>query len=442
MAPLVDGVYEVDVVQHIEPVDADTILGGLERRSEAMKMTNEFSRYRKRSLAIDDLDEFVLALESGEESAFDVAVYLHVHGPTRKGVVQDAKRIAKRVRRSGARTCSLPWEQKAAIQAVAPLAVNSLERRVKRVDTSSVKRLYPWTASSMWMEDAVPLGETLESARPVGLNVWRRPLIPNPHEVLYMLSGGGKGFMYKVQSSRELFAGLVDEFFTFDQAEEDEAQGEYGKWSAYCGIEYRHVRDRGEFAAALADLDDYGWIGPGITWNIARLALADRPEFLSLVKEKLWKRAAALPARRKWGIDELWSFVKLSEQMGVDPYWLARCVGAIEDLVRTGRHMQVGAVLMTQCAKDSLDVPVMQVIQSLCAIQVYGMQNPSEISDIAGRLQWTPADIKAIKKFSPGQMILSAGPWRVAMRLTASDAEYAMANTDGRPSRAETAPSE
>ena len=437
LAPLIDGPYEVDVIQHIRPIEADEIVDDLERKADAMTVTAG----RRRKRAVIDLEEFLAALHDGVESPFDVSILLHIKAPEKKAVQTEAKRITKRIRRSGARAKSLRWEQRGAIQAVAPLGISQLQRRTKRVDTSSVKRLYPWTASSMWMEDAIPWGETIDSRRPVGLNVWRRPLIPNPHIVCYMLSGGGKGFGWKVWSSRALFGRLTQEFFGFDQAIEDLQLGEYGRWAEYCGIEYRHVKSPDDFKAALADLDNYKWLGPGIEWNIAQLPVTDRPQFLALVKQALWQRASMHPARRQWAIDELWSFVKLEERLGIDPYWLAQCQSAIEDLIRTGRHVKVGGAFFTQRAKDSLNVPLMEIIQSQASIQIYGMQNPSEITDIAGRLHWTDADIATIKRFSPGQQIVSAGPWRVAMRVTASDDEFEMANTDGGPRREDTLPS-
>jgi hypothetical protein len=441
LAPIIDGDLPLDVSIDIERIEADDILDGLERRSVTMKATHSMGPYRKRSLAIEDLDDFIVKLESGEEAPFDVAVYLHLHGPKKKVVERDAKRIKQRVRRYGARANDLRWEQADAMLCVAPLAINTLDRRTKRVDTSSVKRLFPWTASSMSIEGGIPWGETLDSNRPVLWTPWRRPMIANPHLVVYMMSGGGKGFAWKVWSSRALFGGVTQEFFGFDQAEEDLALGEYGKWSAYCGIEYRHVKTRGDFVAALADLDNYRWLGPGICWNIAQLPTRDRPEFLAQVKTALWRRASEHQARRQWFVDELWSFVKINTDMGVDPAELAHCLAAIEDLIRTGRHVQVGAAMFTQRAKDSIEVPLMQVIQSQAASQMFGMQRPGEISDVADRLHWTAADIKQIKKFSPGQAILEAGPWRVAMRVTASDDEYEMANTDGKPARVLTLPS-
>lgn len=438
LSALSDGVYDVDVIEHITPLDAEDILSGLERRADAMRATS--GHHHKRTKALEDLESFISDL--GEtESPFDVSVLLHIHGPEKKLIKTEAKKIFKRVRRSGARANRLTWEQAQAMQAVAPLGLNHLDNRSRRVDTSSVKRLYPWSASAMWMDDAVPWGETIDSHRPVGLNVWRRPLIANPHMAVYMMSGGGKGFGWKVLSSRSLFAGLTQEFFGFDQAEEDLELGEYGRWAEYCGIEYRHVLSAADFDAALADLDNHKWLGPGICWNIAQLAMRDRPEFFVRVKDKLWERATHLKARRQWAVDELWSFVKSGEAFGTDPHWQISCVNAIEDLVRRGRHQLFGAAFFTQRAKDSLDVPVMKIIQSQCATQVFGPQNPAEISEVKEGLDWTDADVRAIKSFSPGQCLVVAGPWKVAMRVTASDDEFDNFNTDGKPSREETTPS-
>lgn len=439
LASLIDGAYEVDVIQHIVPIESDSILDTLERRCDAMKAT---SPDRKRSLAITDLEEFISSLESGEESPFEVSIYLHVHGTDKKKVQQDARSVIKRVRRSGARAHSLRWEQAQALQAVAPIGVNQLDRRGHRVDTSSVKRQYPWSASVMWPEGSVPLGETIDSRRPVGWTPWRRPMIANALLAGYMTSGGGKGFTWKVWSSRALFMGVTQEFFGFDQAPEDSLMGEYGRWAKYCGIEYRHVTAVSDFPAALADLNNYRWLGPGIEWNIAKLPIADRPQFMAEVKEALFKRSAEHPARRQWAIDELWSFVKISTDMGIDPHWIAMCLASIEDLVRTGRHLQLGGAFWTQRAKDSIDVPLMQILLGTASTQIFGMQTSSEITDIAPKLHWTPADVTAIKKFSPGQMIINAGPWKVACRVTASPDEYNMANTDGRPSRIDTQPSD
>jgi len=431
-APLVDGRYEVDVIQFITPLEAADIQAPLERKLESHRVTNLLGQsFVKRSLAITDIEDFLPKLTGGEESAFDVAVYLHVHGATKRGVERDAKRIAKRIKRAGASTKSLVWEQAAAMRAIAPLGVDHLERRTKRVDTSSLTNTFPYVASSMWMDGAVPLGETPDSLRAVGLNYWLQPLISNPHLIVYAFSGGGKGFFLKVLESRSLFARLTQEIFAFDQATEDPEFGEYGRWADYCGMEYRHVRARDDFKAALADMDNYRWLGPGICWNIAQLPFQYRPEFVAEVKRLVWDRARKVRANRRLLVDELWNIVKLSSDMECDPHWLAMCFAALDDLVRTGRHMHVGFSGATQAVKDSLEVPVMQVIQQQCAIQAFGKQQQGDISDIAPRLHWTPAEVRAIKKFNAGDMLLAAGPWRVAFHVAhVSDEEYAMANTD------------
>jgi hypothetical protein len=95
LAALNDGVYDVDVIEHITPIEADSILDGLERRADAMKVSGG----RKRQSAVQDLEKFIEVLRDGTEAPFDVAVLLHAHAPTKKQVEIDAKRIVKRVRR-------------------------------------------------------------------------------------------------------------------------------------------------------------------------------------------------------------------------------------------------------------------------------------------------------------------------------------------------------
>ncbi len=357
-----------------------------------------------------------------------MAIYFHFHHPDRQWVSREAEHVIQRLKRVGARGANLRWEQADALRNVAPLGVHDLDARQHLVDTSTVKRVYPFTASAMWPEGSVPWGETLESKRPVGFTAWRRPMISNPQLFIGALAGGGKGFSIKVHESRSLFAGITQQIFGFDQAEEDDDLGEYGQFAAYCGLEYRHIRSLADIGPALKDMAS----GPGCIWNIAHLSLADRPEVMVRVKAALFALAAARPARRKLIVDELWSWARGAEQVNADPKIVAQSWTAIEEIIRLGRHVQFGGDWMTQRLKDCFVSPLLDVVQSQCASQMYGLMKPAEISDVADRLSWTKAEQTAIKKFTPGQFLLTAGPWRVAMRVTASPAETIMASTDGK----------
>lgn len=432
LAAFIDGPYAVDVIQHIEPVDADDILDAQERRLSAMQASRPD---RKRRVALGDLETTTNAFEGGEESPFDVATYFHVHHADRKEVQDEVARLTSRARRSGFRTTNLRWEQPEALLASAPLGVHLLKNRTKRVDTSSVKRAYPLSASAMTLEGGVPYGEALGSRRPILYTPWRRPIINNPHIFVAADSGGGKSFGVKVLESRLLFAGATEEIYGFDQAEEDDDLGELGRFAAYTRIDYRHVRTLADIDPVLRDL----W-RPGVIWNIASLPVADRPEMLWRTKDELWKLAAKKKMRRQIIFDELWTWVKTAAELDADPASVARALAALEDLVRRGRRMKVGGVFMTQRVRDAANEPIVQVIHSQSASHLYGMQNRGEVSVIAPLLQWTPPEVAAIQKFVAGQFLFVAGQWRVTMAVTSSDEEYEMANTDGEVDREDVRP--
>jgi hypothetical protein len=428
LSAFTDGPYATDVVQHINPVDPDEVLRGLERKLTAMKAGTP---NRQRKVALDDLERFVEAVESGEENPFEATTLFHVHHAERAAVRQEVARLESRARRSGARLQNLRWEQPAALRACAPLGVNTLPGRAVRVDTSSLKRLYPWSASACWPEGSVPIGETPESRRPVGWTPWRRPLIANANLAVYGGSGSGKGFFVKTGLSRLLFAGATQEIYGFDQAPEDAELGEYGRFAAYCGLEYRHLASLADLKPALAGLDRPS-CGYGIIWNLARLAPADRPRAFLELAGAVWKRAAAYPAFRQLIVDELWSFVRDALAIGADPELVALAHSLMDEICRMGRHVRLGGVWMTQRVRDAVQLPLVQTIQTQSASQLYGQQHAGDISRIAPDLQWTDAEQRAVRGLVPGRFLLAAGPWRVVVRVTASEEEFQMANTDGR----------
>lgn len=429
LGPYIDGQDALDVVTHTETLDPDGLISTVERRMNAMAASGKTIR---RGIAITDMEDFARALGKGEEQPFNASIYFHVHHPDRAQVDREARRVIQRLRRVGARGANLRWEQADALQSVAALGVNHLDGRSHTVDTSTVKRIYPMTASAMWPEGSVPWGQTLDSKRAVGYTGWRRPMISNPQLFVAALSGGGKGFGIKVLESRSLFAGVTDQLFGFDQAEEDDDLGEYGKFAAYCGLEYRMIRRLSDLDACMAELRG----GSGVIWNIASLSMADRPEVMVKAQRALWQLAKDHPAKRKLIVDELWSWAVGAEQMDADPHMVALAWGAIEQIIRVGRHMQIGGDWMTQRLKDCFVSPLLDIVQSQCASQMYGLMKAAEISECGSRLGWTRAEEAAIKKFTPGQFLLTAGPWRVTMRVVASREEYAMAATDGKVSNA------
>lgn len=417
LAPLTDGAFAVDLAEHITALDNDKVLDQLDHH--AMKLRNT-SRSREREVALEDLSSLIDSVERGEQRVFEVAVYLHLAHKDRAKLAKEREQIKQVVREGGARAAELTWEQpEALIAAGAPLADHRLIHRTHRVDTDSVARLYPWSAAELAIQGGWPIGETLDSHRPVVWTPFARPRVSNPHLVVYGASGGGKGFFVKVDSARGLDAGGLDEVFVVDQADEEE-DGEYGRFARYIGADHRYIRTVDDIPSETAH------VRGSTVWNIALLPIEDRPAALVAIVDAVRGRTALLRVRLprrprvRMVIDEIWSFAKDRASSR-----------AIELGVRTWRHHGIGGVFMTQRPTDSLETEVMRIIQAQAASQWYGPLLPAEVTDVSKRLHWTDPETARIRLLTPGQALFVVGPWRVVFEVQASPEEFDMAHTDG-----------
>lgn len=417
MAPLYDGSQAIDCVQIIKPLDQLKVRRQLETR---LTQLNSTSATRQRAVAIEQLDGTLNALERNEERVFEVDQYCLIRAVSRDLMTTKRRRVEQIVGEYGGVAASLRWEHPEGVLACSATMDSRLLKRTHRVDTSSLSRAYPWSASELGLKGAVPWGRTLYGNRRVGWTPFRRPQLSNPNTAVYATSGGGKGFGVKVWTSRALFAGTIEECFVVDQAEESR-DGEYGRWCRYVQGEVRKL-SRGTWEAdlknALADIPN-GTLPPAIVVNIADLPKIARCHAMSAFKRAVIDRAAEHEAQRSFVLDEMWSFQDDTEASD-----------EAEDLVRRGRHFRLGTFFMTQRPMDALDSSLGKTVQSQCASQWFGMQNPSEISDVSSRLRWTPEQIGVIERFGPGDAMLVAGLNRVAFRVDYSPEEWAMAHTD------------
>lgn len=417
MAPLYDGSQAIGCVQIIKPLDQLKVRRQLETR---LTQLNSTSATRQRAVAIEQLDGTLNALERNEERIFEVDMFCLVRAPSRPSLTTRRRRVEQIIGEYGGVAAPLRWEHTEGALACSATMNSRLLKRSHRVDTSSLSRAYPWSASELGLKGAVPWGRTLYGNRRVGWTPFRRPQLSNPNTAVYATSGGGKGFGVKVWTSRALFAETIEECFVVDQAEESK-DGEYGRWCRYVGGEVRKL-NRGSWETdlkdALADIPN-GTLPPAIVLNIAELSKVARCRAMSAFKRAVLERAADHEAQRSFVLDEMWSFQ--DDQESSDE---------AEDLVRRGRHFRLGTFFMTQRPMDALDSSLGKTVQSQCASQWFGMQNPSEISDVSARLRWTPEQIGVIERFGPGDAMLVAGLNRVAFRVDYSPEEFAMAHTD------------
>lgn len=417
MSTFYDGTTPVEIVQDIRPVDTSEVKRNLRDRLQRLETTK---LTRERKLAIKQLDEMLDALEQHTEEVFDVQMFFLVRAATRPALLTARRQIEQAVDEMGGQAAHMRWEHPATVVACAGTGEVATVYRNHRVDTSSISRAYPFGASEIALDGAVPWGVTMNGNRRQGWTPWARPIIPNPHIVFYATTGGGKGFALKILDSRLLFAGVLDEGFYVDQAEESE-DGEYGRFARYVGGEVRklskeHWHD--DLRAALADIPD-GTLPRVVVLNVAELATDERCKAFVAFKHAVFRRAAKRRAKYRLAVDEVWSYAEDLE-----------AAREAEDIVRRGRHLQLSGAFATQRPMEALDSRLGRVIQSLCATQWYGMMMPAEITDVAARLRWTDEQTRLIESFGQGDGMMAVGLHRVAFRVDFSRDEWDMAQTD------------
>lgn len=418
LSDLIDGDKAVDFHQVIERLDRAKqrdAMNTLKFRLENTKQT----KTRKR--AVKQLDDVLEGLE-GADNIFRVALYATVRARS-QAEAEAAMHEAGRVMLEFDGTPGpLRWEQTDGALLASGTLEDKLTHRDHRVDTASISRAYPWSASELSVEGGVPWGKGLHGNRWVAWQPWaRRSGIANPNVAAYGGSGSGKGFGVKVQTSRLLCAGQLDQLFALDQAEEDE-DGEYGRWARYCGGEVRKVSRetwKADLARHLADIASGARIPPAIALNIAELGTPERCAAMVAFKQAIFKRAAKRRMRYGLVVDEMWSFAENKAAA-------AECA----DLARRGRHLSINTWFVTQRAQDALSSDLGKIVQGLCATQLFLMQKPSEITEIAKRLLWTPEQTATVAGLGIGQVMIEAGRTRVVFEVDWSRDEWDMANTD------------
>lgn len=417
MASLYDGSDPIDVHQLIWPLETVKVRKHLESLHFKLSTTKAT---RERSVALEQLDTTLNALTRNMERVYETEILFAVRAPSREALQARRRRVETICAEMGAEATPMKWEHQEAAVACSGALENRLVKRTHRVDSSSISRAFPWGASELGLEGGVPWGKTLYGNRRVVWSPFARPIVPNPQTAVYGGSGAGKGFAVKVVTSRGLLAGMFQECFFLDQAEESE-DGEYGRWARYCGGEVRYVRRatwEQDLAYALADVPR-GTLPPAIVLNIADLNRFERARAMVAFKRAVWLRAAAHEANRAFGIDEMWSFEGDKE-----------AEDEVEDLVRRGRHVHLAGFYMTQRVLDALNSKMGQTVQAIAKTHWYGVQGDSELTDVKNRLRWTNEQVQAIERFTAGQAMLVAGRDRLLFYVDYSPEEYDAFHTD------------
>ncbi|MBV9596019.1 MAG: hypothetical protein JOZ87_04095, partial [Chloroflexi bacterium] len=247
------------------------------------------------------------------------------------------------------------------------------------------------------------------------------PSLKNPHIAFYATSGAGKGYAAKVLQAR-LAMGQNVRIFGIDQDEDEE----YTRLASYLDGQVIRLGPPGR-SGRWPELASANLEGSCTIFNLAEVPEQHRATLFKHIKRLVWEWVQEHGGPASFIVDEAVTLLRYEE-----------AAHEIEDLVRRGRHIQLGGVFITQRVADFFNTTCGQVIQAIASSQWYGQQLPTELAQISDILRLSPAEREFLQQAGIGEGLLVAMGQRVAMSLWGhtSAEEYAMANTDPELARA------
>ena len=170
-----------------------------------------------------------------------------------------------------------------------------------------------------------------------------------------------------------------------------------------------------------AELDAVNLTSRCTIFNLAHVPEVQRGQLFKYIKRLVWEWVQEHSGPASFIVDEAVTLLRYEE-----------AANELEDLVRRGRHIQLGGVFITQHVADFFNINCGQVIQAIASSQWYGQQLPTELARIVDVLRLSPAEREFLLQAGIGEGLLVAMGQRVAMSLWGhtSAQEFAMANTD------------
>lgn len=408
LSPLLDGPLPIDIALHVEPQDTERMCSRLDTK---LRQYHSSPASAARDTAIEDAELLRRALERRREHAFSVSVYFLVRAGSTKELDDRTKRVRQIVRELGGKTQVPRWEHDDGLASCIPMAEDRLRRRTV-LDTSTLARTYPASSSTLVLAGGVPWGVTAHTQ--VVFTPFH-PSLKNPHMAFYATSGAGKGYAAKVLQSR-LAMGQNVRVFGVDQDEDEE----YTRFAEHLDGQVIRLGPP-ERTGRWAELASVDLARTCTIFNLAQVPDQYRAGLFKQIKHLVWNWVQEHGGPASFIVDEAVTLLRYEE-----------AANELEDLVRRGRHIQLGGVFITQRVADFFNTTCGQVIQAIAASQWYGQQLPTELARVAEVLRLSPAEREYLQQAGIGEGLLVAMGQRVAMSLWGhtSPEEYAMANTD------------
>jgi len=221
LAPLLSFDHSLFVSMFIYPAESKVILEDLKRKIAEMEATIQTDMKRGRvidpsvQVALDDALSLQAQLAKGAERFFQFSLYITIPSES----LDELNRISKEVESTIGSLLIIPKHatlaQEEGFKSTLPLCLDKLDI-TRNMDTTSLATTFPFTTASLTANEGILYGVNEHDG---SLVIFDRFSLENSNSVVFGKSGGGKSFLVKLETMRQLMFGT--EVFVIDP------EGEY-----------------------------------------------------------------------------------------------------------------------------------------------------------------------------------------------------------------------
>lgn len=386
--PVTDGDLPVDVVMTCEQQDLALAKWRLDLRYNGLSSSNASP---SRAIALEQIRQLRLGFET-RVRPWNVQVLFVVRAQDQATLDRHCRRLRQQFKDLGGEVKLLRWEQMQAMQSAQPLCGPMLHYRTLYLESGTLARTTPLSASTLQMLDGVPWG--FSRSTPILLTTAH--MRTGKHFGWFGFTGSGKGFGLRCYLARRFFADHL-RLFIWDA---DDATHEYaGRFMDFIGgvrIELNNLVD-----IETMEIDPR-WEAVG--FDVSGMDVQYLPQAFARIKLAVEKHVLAYPGPTAFVVDEAITLAEAPDQSG------ARALG---DAVQRWRKYGIECHVVTQRVSDWFGTPTGRKIQGNLAVKWYGAQEDSEMSEIARRVNWSPEELDRVGSAGIGQGLLVAFGRRV-----------------------------
>ncbi len=212
LAPLIEFEHPIEISLHIHPLETASVVKLLGHKlvqlqsSRLVDLRGGRLADPEREVAFEDAERLRDALQRGEERVFSVSLYLLLRAASPRVLDDLTRRVESTLDGMLAHSRVAILEQERGFQACLPHGRDQL-LVYRNLDTSSLVTMYPFTSSTLSMEQGVLYGVATRSQTPIIVDPFDATL-ENANLAVFAVAGAGKSFFVKLMALRNLLAGV------------------------------------------------------------------------------------------------------------------------------------------------------------------------------------------------------------------------------------------